>query len=156
MGLHSSRPSKLDFYRGSIVGSPNRGPPNLGGGIGRPTKTTAHLEGLLEINFLYPLNKYENNSPFSSPGKVALKLVRCPSWRGLYPAMEGGVASTPGLNCWSCWLSRSREFIILCCLSVQAVTQLPLSPPIAPAMAAPALSKIWNWEREFQLEKELQ
>jgi len=114
------------------------------GGVGgekieRPTRTTAHLENLLEINFLYPPNKYENNSPFSSPGKVALKLVRCPSWRGLYPAMEGGVASTPGLNCWSCWLSRSREFVILCCLSVQAVTQLPLSPPIAQIGQPPQL-----------------
>ena len=65
-----------------------------------------------------------------------LRPVPCPSWRGLYPTMEGGVASTPGLNCWSCWLSRSRELV---CLSVQAVTQLPLSPPIAQLGQPPQL-----------------
>ena len=41
--------------------------------FGRPTKMATHLEGLLEINFLYPSSKYGYGSPFSSPTGVALK-----------------------------------------------------------------------------------
>jgi hypothetical protein len=141
MGLHSSRSSKLDFYRGPIVGRPNREPPNWGRAekFGRPTKTTAHLKSLLDINFLYPPSKYENNSSFSSPAKIALRQFAARPGVDCTQPMEGGVASTPGLNCWSCWLSRSREFVILCGLSVQAVTQLPLSPPIAQIGQPPQL-----------------
>ena len=56
------------------VGGPNRGPPNWGWGekFGRSTKMAAHLEGLLEINFLYPLSKYRDDSTFNSPTGVGL------------------------------------------------------------------------------------
>ena len=40
--------------------------------FGRPTKMTAHLKGLLEINFFHPSSKYGYGSPFSSPTGVAL------------------------------------------------------------------------------------
>ena len=65
---------------GPTVGSPNRGPLNwVGEGeggcaekFGRTAKMAAHLEKLLEINFLHPPSKYGDGSPFSSPAGVAL------------------------------------------------------------------------------------
>lgn len=58
---------------GPIVDSSNRGPLNWRvGGFGRPTKMTTYLKSLLEINFLHPLSKYGDDSPFSHPTGVAL------------------------------------------------------------------------------------
>ena len=43
--------------------------------FGRPTKMAAHLEGLLEINFLGSPSKYGDGSPFNHSIGVALRIL---------------------------------------------------------------------------------
>ena len=43
---------------------------------------TAHLEGLLEIDFSHPPSKYGDDSSFSSPTGVVLRAYLCFGIRG--------------------------------------------------------------------------